>query len=52
MKSQYRKHHKIQLSTQLYIDICEITLYLQASPYRLKTKNIISLIFVAALLNI
>ena len=34
----------MQFCIQLNIDIWEIILYLQANPYRLKTKNINSLI--------
>ena len=36
---------KIQLCIQLYNDIWEIILYLQANLYRVKTKNINSLSF-------
>ena len=36
----------MQFCIQLYVDIWEFILYLQANPYRLKTKNINSLIFV------
>ena len=50
-KMQYRKHHKIKLCTQLCTDICEIILYLQVNPYRLKTKNIKSLIFVNSIIK-
>ena len=52
MKTQYRKHHKVQFCTQLYIDICELILDLQASTYRLKTKSINSFILLARLSNI
>ena len=41
----------IQFCVQLYIDIWEIILYLQANPYRLKTKNINSLIFVSTIIK-
>ena len=44
MKMQYQKYRKMQFCIQLNIDIWEIILYLQANPYRLKTKNINSLI--------
>ena len=39
MKMQYQKYQKMQFFIQLYIDIWKIILYLQANPYRLKTKN-------------
>ena len=45
MKMQYQKYQKMLFRTQLYIDIWEIILYLQANPYRLKTKNINNLNF-------
>ena len=45
MKMQYQKFDKMQCCVQLYIDIWQIILYLQANPYRLKTKNINSVIF-------
>ena len=48
---QYQKYQKIQFCIQLYIDICEIILYLQANPYRLKTKNINSLIFISTIIK-
>ena len=35
MKMQYQKYQKMQFYIQLYIDIWEIILYLQANPYRL-----------------
>ena len=38
-------YHVTNHLIQLYIDICEIILHLQANQYRLKTKNINSLIF-------
>ena len=41
----------IQFFIQLYIDIWKINLYLQANPYRLKTKNINSLIFVSTIIK-
>ena len=41
----------IQFCVQLYIDIWEIILYLQANPYRLKTKNINSLISVSTIIK-
>ena len=41
---QYQKYQKMQFCIQLYIDVLEINLYLQANPYRLKAKNINSLI--------
>ena len=51
MKMQYQKYRKMQFCIQSNINIWEIILDLQANPYRLKTKNINSLIFLAALLN-
>ena len=47
MKMQYQKYQETQFCIQLYIDILEITLFLQANPYGLKTKNINSLIFIS-----
>ena len=41
----------IQFFIQLYIDIWKINLYLEANPYRLKTKNINSLIFVSTIIK-
>ena len=51
MKMQYQKYQKMQFCIQLYIDIWEIILYLQANPYRLKTKNINSLIFISTIIK-
>ena len=51
MKMQYQKYRKMQFYIQLNIDIWEILLYLQANPYRLKTKNINIVILLAPLLN-
>ena len=48
---QYQKYQKMQLGITLYNDIWEIILYLQANPYRLKTKNINSPIIISTLLN-
>ena len=46
MKTQCQKYQKMKFCIQLYIDVCEIILYLQANPYGLKTKNVQSLIFI------
>ena len=53
MKIQCQKYQKIQfcISIKLYTDIWEIILYLQANPYRLKTKNINSLIFISTIIE-
>ena len=51
MKMQYQKHQKMQFCIQLYIDMWEIILYLQAYPYRLKTKNINSLICISNIIE-
>ena len=51
MKMQYQNYQKMQFCIQLYIDIWEIILYLQANPYRLKTKNIKSLIFISTIIK-
>ena len=48
MKMQYQKYWKIEFCIQLYIDVWEITLYLQA--YR-PTKNINSLIFISIIIK-
>ena len=48
MKMQYQKYWKIEFCTQLYMDVWEITLYLQA--YR-PTKNINSLIFISIIIK-
>ena len=40
-----------ELYNKLYIDIWEIILYLQAKPYRLKTKILIASFLLAPLLN-
>ena len=46
MKMQYQKYRKKkQFCIQLDIDAWENFLHLQPNPYRLKTKNINSLIF-------
>ena len=45
MKMQYQTYQKMQSFIQLYADIWEIILYLQDSPYGLKTKNINTLSF-------
>ena len=36
---------------QSYIDIRKIVLYVQANPYRLKDKNINSLIFISIIIK-
>ena len=41
----------MQFCIQLYINILEIIPYLQANPYRLKTKNITSLIFISTIIK-
>ena len=51
MKMQYQKYRKMQFCIQLNIDIWEIILYLQANPYRLKTKNINSLTFISTFIE-
>ena len=51
MKMQYQKYRKMQFCIQLNIDIWEIILYLQANPYRLKTKNINSLTFISTIIE-
>ena len=51
MKMQYRRYQKVQFYIQLYIDIWEIILYLKVNPYRLKTKNIISLISISTIIK-
>ena len=48
MKMQYQKYWQIEFCMQLYIDVWEITLYLQA--YR-PTKNINSLIFISIIIK-
>ena len=48
---QYQNYRKIQFCIQLYIDIWEIILYLQANPYLLKNKNINSLIFISTIIK-
>ena len=47
MKMQHQKYQEMQFWIQLYIDIWEIIPYLQANPYRIKTENINSLIFIS-----
>ena len=44
-------HLAYELYTKLYIDIWEVILYLQAKPYRLKTKILIASFLLAPLLN-
>ena len=51
MKMQYQGYRKIQLCIQVYIDMWEIIIYLQAKPYRLKSKNINSLIFISTIIK-
>ena len=51
MKMQYQEYQKMQFYIQLYIDISKIIMYLQANPYRLKTKNINSLIFISTVIK-
>ena len=51
MKMHYQKYQKMQFCLQLYIDISEIFLYLQANPYRLKTKNINNVIFSSTIIK-
>ena len=41
----------MQFCIQLNIDIWEITLYLQANPYGLKTKNINSFTFISTIVK-
>ena len=41
----------MQFCIWLYIDIWKIIAYLQANPYRIETKNIISLIFISIITN-
>ena len=47
----YARYQKMQFCIQLYVDIWKIVPYLQANPYRLKTKNINSLISVSTIIN-
>ena len=42
----------MQFCIQLYIDIWEIILYLQAYLYRLKTKNINNLVCINTIINV
>ena len=51
MEMQYQKYRKMQFCIQLNINIWEIILDLQANPYRLKTKNINSLIFISSIIK-
>ena len=44
MKMQYHEHQKIQFCIQLYIDIFQIVLYLQANPNRIDNLIFISTI--------
>ena len=48
---QYQKYRKMQFCIELYFDIWGIILYLQGNPYRLKTKNIDSLIFISTIIK-
>ena len=41
----------MQFYIQLYIDIWKIFPYLQPNPYRLKTKNINSVIFISNIIK-
>ena len=51
MKMQYQKYQKIQFCIQLHIDIWKTILYIQTYQYRLKNKNIISLIFASTIIK-
>ena len=51
MKMQYQKCQEIKFLIQLHIDIWEIVQYLQATPYRLKTKSINSFIFMSTIIK-
>ena len=51
MKMKYQKYRKMQFCIQLYFDIWEIILYLQANPCRFKTKILIASFLLAPLLN-
>ena len=48
---QSLKYQKMQFCIQLYLDIWEIILYLQANPHRPKTKNINILIFIGTFIE-
>ena len=41
----------MQFCIQLYVGVSKIIPYLQANPYRLKTENINSVIFISAITN-
>ena len=41
----------MQFCIQLYTDFWEIILYLQTNPYRIKTKNINSLICIITIIE-
>ena len=47
----YKKYQNMQFCMQLCINIWEISLYLQASPYWLKSNNINSLSFINAVIK-
>ena len=51
MKMQYQIHQKIKFCIQLYIDIWENILYLQAYPNGLKPRIIIALFLLSPLIN-
>ena len=51
MKMQYQKSQKMQFRIQLYFDIWEIILNLQATPYRFQTKNINSLVCISTIIK-
>ena len=51
MKMQYQKYRKMQFCIQLYTDIRQVILYLQANSYRVKNKNIHSLIFISTIIK-
>ena len=52
MKMLYQETSENAICIQLYLAIWEIILYLQANPYRLKTKNINSLIFISTIIKL
>ena len=51
MKIQYQKYLKLQFCIQLNNYVWETIIYLQANPYRLKTKIINSLIFICTIIK-
>ena len=51
MKIQSQKYRKMQFRIQLYIGIWKIIQYLQANPYRIKTDNINSLVFISTIIK-